>query len=55
MTSGEWLIVWTGVLWTALILFAGLVLVVSIGGAFDIRAMIRQIREQHREGPSDAP
>jgi hypothetical protein len=54
MNGDGWLTLWTGVLWSALVLFTGLTIAVTIGGFLDIRKMIRQIRRQHREtGESD--
>jgi hypothetical protein len=50
--SGGWLTLWTTVLWTALVLFSCLTVAVTIGGFIDIRKMIRQIRQQHRDAPT---
>ena len=47
--SNGWLTLWTAVLWSALTLFACLAVAVTIGGFRDIRKMLRQIRQQHRE------
>ena len=52
MSSG-WLTLWTAVLWTALTLFTGLAVAVTIGGFIDIRKMIAQLRRQHREADAD--
>ena len=38
---------WTWFLIASLALFLGLAIVVSIGGLFDIRALLRNIRDQH--------
>ena len=50
--NGGWLTLWTAVLWTALTLFTGLTVAVTIGGFIDIRKMLRQIRQQHRDAPT---
>ena len=42
-----WLILWAGVLATALILFTCLTVAVTIGGFLDIRKMLRQVVRQH--------
>ena len=39
---------WEIVLLVSLIGFAGLAIVVSIGGLSDIRAMLRRVEEQHK-------
>ena len=48
-----WLTLWTAVLLTALTLFTGLTIAVTIGGFIDIRKMLRQIRRQHDERSED--
>ena len=53
MTPDNWLTWWTAVLWGALGLFSALAVAVTIGGFVDIRKMLRQIRRQHREAPTD--
>jgi hypothetical protein len=52
MSSG-WLTLWTAVLWTALTLFTGLTVAVTIGGFIDIRKMIAQLKCQHRDADAD--
>ena len=42
-----WALFWGLLLVAALVVFAGLAIVVSIGGLGDIRAMLRRIDEQH--------
>ena len=57
-----WIDFWTYVLIVAVAVFAGLAVVVSIGGFFDIKRLFRSIDAQHAEqdeqdkGPeSDGP
>jgi hypothetical protein len=50
--NNPWLTLWTVVFWAALVLFTGLTIAVTIGGFIDIRKMIKQIRAQHRDGPT---
>lgn len=42
-----WASFWTWFLLFGLAVFAGLAVVVTIGGAFDIRALFARIRKQH--------
>lgn len=44
-----WATFWTWTFLIAIIFFAGMAVVVAIGGFFDIRALFRTIREQHEE------
>ncbi len=46
-----WVSFWGWLLVLGLTVFAGLAIVVAIGGASDIRAMFRTIREQHDRKP----
>ena len=48
-----WMILWTTVLLTALTLFTGLTVTVSIGGLLDIRKMLSQLRRQHEDNQDD--
>ena len=56
-----WLTLWTVVLVSALTLFTGLAVAVTIGGFVDIRKMLRELRRQHAapkepgRGPRDQP
>jgi hypothetical protein len=50
-----WLTLWTTVLIAALTLFTCLTIAVTIGGFIDIRKMLRQIRRQHAERPTEDP
>ena len=44
-----WLVLWTAVLAAALLMFAALVVVVTIGGFVDIRVMLAGLQRQHDE------
>lgn len=46
-----WIVFWTLVLILGLGVFAGLAIVVSIGGFFDIKSLFKSIEEQHAESP----
>jgi Na+/proline symporter len=46
-----WTEFWTWLLLFGLLVFFGLVVVVSIGGFMDIRALFKSIREQHKRPP----
>ena len=50
-----WQILWAAVFLGGLVLFAGLAIVVSIGGFFDIRSLFKSIEEQHAKGTDDDP
>jgi len=50
---GFWIDFWTVVLIIAVAVFAGLAIVVSIGGAFDIGKLLRSIDAKHAEEPDD--
>ncbi len=41
----SWLTIWTAVLLGALVLFLAIVVVVTIGGARDLRALFTSLRE----------
>ena len=43
-----WMDLWTIVLIGGLLIFAGLVIVVGVGGIFDIRKLLKDIDRQHR-------
>lgn len=45
-----WVAFWTWLLRLSLLAFAGLTVVVAVGGLFDIRAMLRAVR---RHPPAD--
>ena len=49
-----WEIFWQVVLLVSLVAFAGLVVVVAIGGLGDIRSMLRSIDKHHEESSSDS-
>ena len=44
-----WLSFWTGLLIVAIVAFAGLAVVVSIGGFFDVKALFRSMDKKHAE------
>ncbi len=44
-----WITFWTWLLIGAVTVFAGLAVVVSIGGFFDIKQLFRSIKAQHAE------
>ncbi len=46
-----WAGFWTWFLILSVTIFLGLAVVVSVGGLFDIRALLRSIRSQHGEEP----
>ena len=48
-----WQILWAAVLVGGLALFAGLAIVVSIGGFFDIRSLFKSIEEQRAKETND--
>jgi hypothetical protein len=50
---GFWTIFWAALLAVALTIFAGLAVVVTIGGFFDVRTLLRTIDRKHaEEGPA---
>ena len=52
---GFWVPFWEVVVIATLVVFAGLVVVVGIGGFFDILALFKKIEAQHKEaGPTDS-
>ena len=48
-----WMMFWGLLLAIVLLVFAGLTVVVAIGGLFDIRALFRTIDAQHREAQEE--
>ncbi len=50
-----WLWFWAAVLVLTLVFYAGLVVVVTIGGFKDIIAMFKNLDRQHRESSDDDP
>lgn len=50
----SWLVFWTVLLIAALAVFAGLAVVVTIGGFFDIKKLFRSIDAKHAEQDQDA-
>ncbi len=48
-----WTPFWGLVLLIGLIVFAGLSIVVSIGGFFDIKTLFKSIESQHRRPPEE--
>jgi len=49
-----WIYFWTGFFFASLVLFAGLAVVVTIGGFFNIRSLFKSLTErseQSEEGP----
>ena len=49
-----WEIFWQVILLVSLVAFAGLAVVVAIGGFGDIRSMLRSIDKRHKETSSDS-
>lgn len=49
-----WINFWTIVLIVGLTIFAGLAIVVSIGGVFNIRSLFKSLADQHSEPTTDA-
>ena len=45
----SWINFWGVVLIATLVIFAGLAVVISIGGFSDLKALFRSMDEQHRE------
>lgn len=44
-----WSTFWTWTFLVAIIFFAGMAVVVAIGGFFDLRALFSSLREQHEK------
>ena len=44
-----WILLWKAVLIISLLLFAGLAIVVTIGGAGDIRRLFQALRAEHAQ------
>ena len=42
-----WMNLWTIIFFLSLLIFAGLAIVVSIGGFFNIKSLFKSIEEQH--------
>jgi len=56
MSIEFWIGLWQVVLVAAIALFAALAVVVTIGGAIDVRKLFRTLKEQHAEEQDpDAP
>lgn len=53
MTTDFWPMFWTVVFVASLVIFAGVTIVVAVGGYRDLRAMFRNLDEQHA-GRADA-
>ena len=49
MSVETWILVWKVVLIGGVVLFAALAVVVTIGGAIDVRDLFRTLREQHEQ------
>jgi hypothetical protein len=49
-----WITTWKLVLIVGVGLFAALAVVVSIGGAFDVRNLLRTLREQHAQQQAES-
>jgi hypothetical protein len=47
-----WIALWKWVLIAGVGLFAAMALLVTIGGAWDIRSLLRTLREQHAPPPA---
>ena len=47
MSIELWILLWKSVLIVGVVLFAALAVVVTIGGARDVRDLFRTLREQH--------
>lgn len=48
-----WMFLWKFVLIISLILFAGLAIVVTIGGAGDIRRLFQALRDEHARNSAE--
>jgi hypothetical protein len=46
-----WILVWKCVLLIALVVFAGMTIIVTIGGAWDIRSLFHRLRDQEDSPP----
>ncbi len=44
-----WVGFWTVVLILAVLVFAGMAVVVTIGGFFDLKSMFKRIEQQHQQ------
>ncbi len=49
-----WILLWKAVLIGGVGLFAVLAVVVTIGGAFDIRQLFRTLREEHAQSMAES-
>lgn len=50
-----WIDFWTFFFFVSLAFFAGLVVIVAIGGFFNLRSLFKDLREQHDPQGSDGP
>ncbi len=53
MSVESWIFLWKLVLIVGVGMFAALAVVVSIGGAIDVRNLFRTLREQHAQHQAD--
>ena len=54
MSVDTWILLWKVVLIVGVALFAALAVVVSIGGAVDVRNLFRTLREQHAQNQAES-
>ena len=54
MSVDTWIFLWKLVLIVGVALFAALAVVVSIGGAVDVRNLFRTLREQHAQHQAES-
>ncbi len=50
-----WVDFWTLFFFASLAFFAGLLVIVAIGGFFNLRSLFKGLREQHNTQGSDSP
>lgn len=50
-----WIDFWAFFFFVSLVFFAGLVVVVAIGGFFNLRSLFKGLREQHDPQGTDGP
>jgi hypothetical protein len=43
--------IWLVVLWLAILLFGGMLVVCGVGGIRDILSLFRFLQEEHKQGP----
>jgi hypothetical protein len=53
MPIQSWVLLWQVLLVVALVLFTALAIVVTIGGAIDIRRLLKALREEHARSVAD--